>query len=100
MVLIIMMMMMMKRRNFLRLLVNLPVLSLECTLPAQDFRLMQPDGEVDDEDGVNNGDDDGVKRVMDYWNLHTLFDKICFTSGWDTWRFDNLREKWNSTSKL
>ena len=47
-----MMMMMMKRRNFLRLLVNLPVLSLECTLPAQDFRLMQPDGEVDDEDGV------------------------------------------------
>ena len=39
---------------------------------------MQPDGEVDDEDGVNNGDDDGVKRVMDYWNLHTLFDKILF----------------------
>ena len=36
----------------MRLLVNLPVLSLECTLPAQDFRLMQPDGEVDDEDGV------------------------------------------------
>ena len=57
----------------MRLLVNLPVLSLECTLPAQDFRLMQPDGEVDDEDGVNNGvddddDDDGnndVKRDMD-----------------------------------
>ena len=61
-----MMMMMIGRGNFLRLLVNLPVLSLECTLPAQDFRLMQPDGEVDDEDGVNNGDDDGVKRVMDY----------------------------------
>ena len=66
--------MMMKKRNFLRLLVNLPVLSLECTLPAQDFRLMQPDGEVDDEDGVNNSVDDdddddgnnGVKRIMDY----------------------------------
>ena len=66
MTIMMMMMMMMKKRNFLRLLVNLPVLSLECTLPAQDFRLMQPDGEVDDEDGVNNGDDDGVKRVMDY----------------------------------
>ena len=58
----------------MRLLVNLPVLSLECTLPAQDFRLMQPDGEVDDEDGVNNGDDYDdddevsvcVKRVMTY----------------------------------
>ena len=65
MTIIMMMMMMMKKRNFLRLLVNLPVLSLECTLPAQDFRLMQPDGEVDDEDGVE---------------IYTLaLTKFCFT---------------------
>ena len=81
------MMMMMKRRNFLRLLVNLPVLSLECTLPAQDFRLMQPDGEVGDEDGVNNGyngDDDGGNDG-ELWTIeiYTLpLTKFCFTSGW------------------
>ena len=82
-------MMMMKRRNFLRLLVNLPVLSLECTLLAQDFRLMQPDGEVDDEDGVNNDDDgdDDSGNDNELWTIeiYTLpVTNFCFTSGWVT----------------
>ena len=73
----------------MRLLVNLPVLSLECTLPAQDFRLMQPDGEVEDEEGVYNGDDgdddggnDGELRTIEIYTLPLT--KFCFTSGWAT----------------